>query len=537
MKKQKADEVITKYLKRIYGFAMKKSFSFDEAEELCADIISEIYPSLLRTDEIYNMDGYIWRISEHVYSKYVSAKKRRQGVSIDGIEIASMDDYNFGEAEEEMKRLRREIAFLTENRREIVFSYYYENKTIPAIAAEAKVPVGTVKWHLSKARNDLKEGFTMEREIGKLGMKPIQAIDFAHYGNPGMNTGPVYYMGDSLNLNIVYSVYHNAKTRSQIAEELGVTPVYIDDRIKVLENNGFLVSKAGGKYTTYVLFNPETYSLEQEETYQKKQLQAARLLADEYAPAVRASLSAMKEVYVPGGNREVFEAAMIFYAVLNRCGFPVKKDLSQYSIKTMAGGDFIAGVAIPSTQSDTSYVPTLQLPSYEACGSMARWSDKYPVYSWSVDTRYCSREGGWENNLTSDYEYIYELITGAIADNSASADKFDRLRARRFITDEGKVNITVVKGSSEEVFAKIPPLDDKYKKQFAGFALEMAEAKAKSYPPQMRDLIISWGAGSFIDTTVGLMVQDILYEKGVFKALTENEKTTADLLMFSDVLP
>ena len=35
MEKQKVDQIITDYLKKIYGFAIKKSYSYDEAEELC----------------------------------------------------------------------------------------------------------------------------------------------------------------------------------------------------------------------------------------------------------------------------------------------------------------------------------------------------------------------------------------------------------------------------------------------------------------------------------------------------------------------
>ena len=65
MKKEKADAVITAYLEKIYGFAVKKSFSLAEAEELASDIVEEVYTSLLRRDEIYNVEGYIWRISEH----------------------------------------------------------------------------------------------------------------------------------------------------------------------------------------------------------------------------------------------------------------------------------------------------------------------------------------------------------------------------------------------------------------------------------------------------------------------------------------
>ena len=95
----------------------------------------------------------------------------------------------------------------------------------------------------------------------------------------------------------------------------------------------------------------------------------------------------------------------------------------------------------------------------------------------------------------------------------------------------------IVKGKAEEFFKKIPALDDKSKKQFADYALEMAEAVAKNYPVQMRDLVIAWNAGGFVSNTVAVMVMDILYSNGTFRELTENEKVTSDLLMFCDVLP
>ena len=76
MNKQKVDKIITEYLSKIYGFAVKKSFSYDVAEELASDIVHEVYNSLLKAEEVVNVEGYIWRISEHTYSKYVMQKKR-----------------------------------------------------------------------------------------------------------------------------------------------------------------------------------------------------------------------------------------------------------------------------------------------------------------------------------------------------------------------------------------------------------------------------------------------------------------------------
>lgn len=538
MDKQKADEILTEYLRKIYGFAAKKSFSYGETEELCAVILKELYESLLKSDEIYNLEGYVWRISEHVYSKYVQYTKKHKCVSFDGLNISCRDTYDFGEEEEELLRLRREIAFLTKTRREIVYSYYYENKSIAFISERYGLPAGTVKWHLNKARHELKEGFTMERKIGRLGIKPVKATSIGHSGDPGPNGGPEYYLKDSLNLNIVYSVYHSAKTREEIAEELGVTPVYIDDRVALLESNGFLVRKSGDRFTTYVRFGSETYSLEKEETRQKKRLEIAKMLSEDYAPAVIKAVSDVKSVYIPSSNRELLYAAAVFYAVSNKCGIEVKKDLSPYYIRTTDGGNYIAFVDIETVQSDKEYVPQLHLPSMWSCGSMTRNSCKYPVECWSVDSRYSSREGGWQNNIGTDYEYLYEFITGNLADNSANEDKFKRLRERKFLSDDNKVNIMIVQGKAEDFFSKIPELDDKFKKKFADYALEYAQVKAMDYPPQMRDLIISWTAGGFVgNNEVALMLMDILYGNGTFGQLTEHEKITSNLIMFSDVLP
>lgn len=93
---------------------------------------------------------------------------------------------------------------------------------------------------------------------------------------------------------------------------------------------------------------------------------------------MRAAIADVKDVYIPGGNRELLEAAAIFYGVTNHCEIPLEKDLSRYYIKTTAGGDYIALVDLKAECSDPGYVPQLQNGSYWACGNMWRDSGKYP---------------------------------------------------------------------------------------------------------------------------------------------------------------
>ena len=80
----------------------------------------------------------------------------------------------------------------------------------------------------------------MERKIGRLGLNPITALGFGHSGNPGSNDGPEFYLGDKLNLNIVYSVYHSPKNIEEIAAELGVTPFILQTKYNFLRKTAFL---------------------------------------------------------------------------------------------------------------------------------------------------------------------------------------------------------------------------------------------------------------------------------------------------------
>ena len=538
MEKQKADELITRYLEKIYGFAFKKAYSHDEAEELAAEMTAKVYNSLLSSDAVYNPDGYIWRICENTYARYVATVKSREGISIDvmpDIPGPGMPDPE--DETEEKNTLRREIAFLSALRREIVFAYYYKNESIRKIAARLQISEGTVKWHLNRSRKELKEGLSMERPIGNLGLSPVISTCLGHCGGVGRNGGPEYYLRDRLNLNIVYSVYFKPRTVKEIAEELGVTPVFIEDKVALLESSGFLVRQRGDRFTTYVKFGPRICSKEQIDNVNRIKADMAERLIREYVPAVRKSIENVRDVYIPTGNRELFEAAVIFYAVQNKCTLNIREtgNYEKYIIQPPDGGRFTAYVELQQECIDPDYVMTVQ-GNYFFCGTMWRQSVKYPVNAWSVDSHLDTREGAWENNLMCDYDYVYELLTGKISDGPEDAEKLTRLRARRFINEQGKIMIMMARGESKDLFNLVPDLDAGLREEFTRIALECMNQEAKNYPPQMQDMIMR-NAREFIDGKVAIMIQDKLYASGATKPLTEEERITANLIMFSNVLP
>ena len=82
MEKQKVDALIAVYLPKIYSFADKKAFSYEEAEELAAEMTAEVYRSLRKREEICSLEGYIRRICEHTALSYAAVCSDRKDLRL-----------------------------------------------------------------------------------------------------------------------------------------------------------------------------------------------------------------------------------------------------------------------------------------------------------------------------------------------------------------------------------------------------------------------------------------------------------------------
>lgn len=87
MDKRDADRIIGEYVQKLYGFALNKTGNSDEAEELSARIIAEVYEVLVRRGNIVNVDGYIYKIAQNVWARHIAGKSRSRGfeTGFDGI--------------------------------------------------------------------------------------------------------------------------------------------------------------------------------------------------------------------------------------------------------------------------------------------------------------------------------------------------------------------------------------------------------------------------------------------------------------------
>lgn len=196
MNKINADRLIVEYQQKIFGFAMSKMRDVDNAEELASNIVLEVYKSFLKSDNIANIEGYVYRIASNVYARFIDRKMANQHIDIMKIEYpVSESGFDCIESGETYRKLRREIGMLSNRQRAITYMKYYKDMSVMEIAKELNISVGTVKWHLSDIRSGLKEKIDMVKN-GNLSVNPVYFVSMGHSGSPG-KSGDTKDMFDS----------------------------------------------------------------------------------------------------------------------------------------------------------------------------------------------------------------------------------------------------------------------------------------------------------------------------------------------------
>lgn len=108
------------------------------------------------------------------------------------------------------------------------------------------IPLGTVKWHLFEAKKELKRGMEMERKASELKFNPIIFDRIGSNGNVGEKGGSEIFLRSALAQNIVYLARNEEKKIAEMADSLGVSPVYAESEADFLEEYGFLIKRGNG---------------------------------------------------------------------------------------------------------------------------------------------------------------------------------------------------------------------------------------------------------------------------------------------------
>ncbi len=254
MRNQLINEFAENYMEKLFYFCLKKTGNNTEAEDLTQDVTLQIITALNKGTIPTSFSAWVWQIARNRYSVWAKEKHDRNesvtGSDIGDYEIEDESENILDEVihTEQMALLRRELAFIKSDYRNIIVAYYIENKGIRDIAWSLSLSENTVKQRLFRARIILKEGMDMAREFGKHSYKP-ENISFIMNGMVGKNREPQIYTSRSLCKNILLAAYRNPATAEELAMEVGVALPYMEEELSSL-TDATLMKKSGNKYET-----------------------------------------------------------------------------------------------------------------------------------------------------------------------------------------------------------------------------------------------------------------------------------------------
>lgn len=253
MRDRLIQEFADNYMEKLFYFCLKKTGNRTEAEDLTQDIALNILTALNKGTIPTSFSAWVWQIARNRYCAWAKDKHDRNesvtGFDIGDYEIPDESENILDEMihTEQLALLRRELAFIKNDYRNIVVAYYIENKSVRDIALSLSISISAVQQRLHRARIILKEGMDMAREFGKRSYNP-ENITFASSG-PQPSGLPWKVVQRRIPNNILLQASNNPSTIEELSVELGIALPYIEEEVNIL-HEATLLEKQSDKYIT-----------------------------------------------------------------------------------------------------------------------------------------------------------------------------------------------------------------------------------------------------------------------------------------------
>ncbi len=245
-------EIFEKYVDRIYGWAVKHTYTSDEAEELSQEILLRAMTELSRLRDESRFEPWLWGIAKNVWHSFSRYRGRLRSVmSFDSLPEPVAPE----ESEDSLPELLlARILKLSAIYREIIILHYYDRLSTKEISMRLGVPEGTVTWRLSEARRKLKKELevSMYSSIEETALHPIKMrLDI--YGSGSYGAGIPYpneYISDALSQNILWHAYEEPMTVEALASSCGVPAYYIEASLANLKKREAVIEPSRGRFQT-----------------------------------------------------------------------------------------------------------------------------------------------------------------------------------------------------------------------------------------------------------------------------------------------
>ncbi|MBE5814279.1 MAG: RNA polymerase sigma factor [Clostridiales bacterium] len=505
MNRHDVEKTVTEYLKPVFGFALKRCRSLQDAEDLSQEIAIRAFRALLVRDDVADMGKFIWTVAHNTLSNYYRDNaKRMVGVSVDEVAellAAPCADPGNDDDTEALHRLRMEIAYLSKLQRRIVIAYYFENRKQAEIAGELGIPLGTVKWHLFEAKKELKRGMDTMRKASSLQFAPIRFSSWGINGSSGKKS-PDEFLRSTLAQNICYCVRNEAKTVNEIADALGVSPVYVETEAEFLEEYGFLQLQKDRYIVNFIISEPTAELLTmQNDMYRRAAELFANDLYDELTssgilddPAIRCAQTdrPLSLSEPPKADQNFILWTLIPY-IAAWAGEKERENRISFDEVATLRPDGAHNIYQASVAPDALALPDGYVHMDRWCGPM--WNGNGQRILWQIDSKWSDRGEHHGFQYAEDARRVLSLYQRA-AEERLSKDEYAWLAQRGYIKTNGHADEhfcsawQIVVLASDEIRDKLLAIGErikaKHRAEFEALKAPYAEAVLRSVPAHLK---------------------------------------------------
>ena len=286
------EQLVDEYSMMLLNWAYKKLCDKDKAEDLVQSVWLEVFRAVQNNEskdvQIENPEHFIWKIAHNVWCHYLRKNsKEHYYVSVDDVELIDESDFvqEMADSEETKQFLismRRKVMNLNNLQREIMISFYIDEKSIKEIAIQNHITESIVKWHLFYTRKKIKE--ELESMANTNFVYRPRTLHMAINGQSHLPCDIDYISSRLIKQNICIACYQTAKTLDELADILGVPKAYLEFDVNWLVEKEFLTRTSSGYSTTFMI---ETAQNEQDEyaVYLKHKTTLSNVIVDQLIAA------------------------------------------------------------------------------------------------------------------------------------------------------------------------------------------------------------------------------------------------------------
>ena len=141
------DRLVKKYQSSVRRFFLHQTCGDSElSDDLAQDTFIKAYTNIASFKNLSNFSTWLYRIAYNVFYDYIRSRKET-----DGLDTYQVD----AQCSRQHIDIYRALATLKEMERTCITLFYMEDQSIEKIAGITGCPAGTVKSHLSRAKDKM----------------------------------------------------------------------------------------------------------------------------------------------------------------------------------------------------------------------------------------------------------------------------------------------------------------------------------------------------------------------------------------------